>query len=117
LSRRCGRAKAKIGLQNLAYNIRRLVTLERMAATSAPSPGTTSTAARLSRLFNSAIFSRTSPTSRQRNSAVSSSGVPREMPFEGRRGPSMSHSAPLFGGAVTSAPVIGITEPVSFGEG
>ena len=26
------RAKAKIGLQNLAYNIRRLVTLERMAA-------------------------------------------------------------------------------------
>ena len=25
------RAKAKIGLQNLAYNIRRLVTLERMA--------------------------------------------------------------------------------------
>ena len=29
----------------------------------------------------------------------------------------MSHSAPLFGGAVTSAPVIGITEPVSFGEG
>jgi hypothetical protein len=24
--------KAKIGLQNLAYNIRRLVTLERMAA-------------------------------------------------------------------------------------
>jgi hypothetical protein len=25
-------AKAKIGLQNLAYNIRRLVTLERMAA-------------------------------------------------------------------------------------
>ena len=27
------RAKAKIGLQNLAYNIRRLVTLERMAAT------------------------------------------------------------------------------------
>src|SRR6516164_8799891 len=27
-----GRTKAKIGLQNLAYNIRRLVTLERMAA-------------------------------------------------------------------------------------
>ena len=27
------RAKAKIGLQNLVYNIRRLVTLERMAAT------------------------------------------------------------------------------------
>jgi IS5 family transposase len=26
------RAKAKIGLQNLAYNIRRLVTLERIAA-------------------------------------------------------------------------------------
>src|SRR5580658_3535937 len=26
------RAKAKIGLQNLAYNIRRLVTLERLAA-------------------------------------------------------------------------------------
>jgi hypothetical protein len=26
------RANAKIGLQNLAYNIRRLVTLERMAA-------------------------------------------------------------------------------------
>jgi IS5 family transposase len=26
------RAKAKIGLQNLVYNIRRLVTLERMAA-------------------------------------------------------------------------------------
>ena len=26
------RAKAKIGLQNLAYNIRRLVTLERMVA-------------------------------------------------------------------------------------
>ena len=26
------RAKVKIGLQNLAYNIRRLVTLERMAA-------------------------------------------------------------------------------------
>jgi IS5 family transposase len=26
------RAKAKIGLQNLAYNIRRLVTVERMAA-------------------------------------------------------------------------------------
>jgi hypothetical protein len=26
------RAEAKIGLQNLAYNIRRLVTLERMAA-------------------------------------------------------------------------------------
>jgi IS5 family transposase len=26
------RAKAKIGLQNLAYNIRRLVTLDRMAA-------------------------------------------------------------------------------------
>ena len=26
------RARAKIGLQNLAYNIRRLVTLERMAA-------------------------------------------------------------------------------------
>jgi len=26
------RAKAKIGLQNLAYNIRRLVSLERMAA-------------------------------------------------------------------------------------
>ena len=26
------RAKAKIGLQNLAYNMRRLVTLERMAA-------------------------------------------------------------------------------------
>ena len=26
------RAKAKIGLQNLAYNIRRLVTLQRMAA-------------------------------------------------------------------------------------
>jgi hypothetical protein len=26
------RAKAKIGLQNLAYNIRRLVMLERMAA-------------------------------------------------------------------------------------
>jgi hypothetical protein len=25
-------AKAKIGLQNLAYNMRRLVTLERMAA-------------------------------------------------------------------------------------
>jgi hypothetical protein len=28
------RAKAKIGLQNLAYNIRRLVTLERMVAAS-----------------------------------------------------------------------------------
>ena len=27
------RARAKIGLQNLAYNIRRLVTLERLAAT------------------------------------------------------------------------------------
>jgi hypothetical protein len=27
-----GRARAKIGLQNLAYNIRRLVTLERIAA-------------------------------------------------------------------------------------
>lgn len=26
------RARAKIGLQNLAYNIRRLVTLERLAA-------------------------------------------------------------------------------------
>jgi transposase, IS5 family len=26
------RARAKIGLQNLAYNMRRLVTLERMAA-------------------------------------------------------------------------------------
>jgi hypothetical protein len=26
------RAKTKIGLQNLAYNIRRLVTLERLAA-------------------------------------------------------------------------------------
>ena len=26
------RARAKIGLQNLAYNIRRLVTLERIAA-------------------------------------------------------------------------------------
>ena len=27
-----GAARAKIGLQNLAYNIRRLVTLERLAA-------------------------------------------------------------------------------------
>jgi hypothetical protein len=30
--RSASRAKAKIGLQNLAYNIRRLVMLERMAA-------------------------------------------------------------------------------------
>ena len=28
----CARSRAEIGLQNLAYNIRRLVTLERMAA-------------------------------------------------------------------------------------
>jgi len=33
------RAKAKIGLQNLAYNIRRLVTLERMAPAGGNVPG------------------------------------------------------------------------------
>jgi len=32
------RARAKIGLQNLAYNIRRLVTLERIAAARGWSP-------------------------------------------------------------------------------
>jgi hypothetical protein len=54
-----------------------------------------------------AVFSRTSATSRQRNSAVSSIDVPRKMQF------AKSPRAINDQGAATSVPVIGITEPVT----
>src|SRR5450755_3403749 len=63
------RAKAKIGLQNLAYNIRRLVTLQRIAIAAALKPTTKSS------LFEVPLRLRAAPA-RHRITREGSSGLP-----------------------------------------